>query len=355
MGQPLTGTEVQATYEALLKTPNNTTLVPGNTEPITDGAGNESALHLGINQVKLKGEYVQIESQSGQSGIVADAGTPSAAEINYYGTHSFQSATVEGLPFQTDYQISATDNGFGATIDITAQPSQTVTSSVQLLAGTNVTIDTTGNVMTINAAGGGGGSATVGGPIETLPWRARPANEVWISPYLLSGYGQSAGQSLDNPNQMHFIPFFAVPGKSLKNAYLNVATPQAGALLNIGLYKAVEISGVLYPSYVAALGTSVDASTGGNKTFLSGGNVTLPTDAANNMYFLGIQTSVGGIQLMRWTDPVAWGVLAYDIYRYNAVRYQAASFSLPTGNITNEANYGDATTDGAFVWYFQYN
>ena len=112
MGQPLTGTEVQATYEALLKTPNNTVLVTGNVEPITDGAGNESALQLGVDQVKLSGEFVNIEHPNGTSGIMIDTnnvGLP--ADLNYYGTHDFSNATVTGIGGGSGGGLVAGDGG----------------------------------------------------------------------------------------------------------------------------------------------------------------------------------------------------------------------------------------------------
>lgn len=108
MGQPLTGNEVQATYEGLLKTSSNATLATASLEPVSDGAGNDSALELAQTQARLKGEYVELANSTQSSGIVIDDAV--GDKVNYYGNHDFSGATVTGLPTAS----GGLQNGTGA-------------------------------------------------------------------------------------------------------------------------------------------------------------------------------------------------------------------------------------------------
>jgi hypothetical protein len=195
-----------------------------------------------------------------------------------------------------------------------------------------------------------------GGYGQCRPWVGNPfgSNPSWISPWLLTGYAQSGMQANSAENGMWFVPFTAVPGLTLKNLTIEISTAVAGGLVNVGLYKATAINGVLYPTFVATLGTNISASTTGIKNVLVSGSVTLPTDAADQMYFLGAQTNNTTIAFTRWTQVVQPGVMSEDIYRINAVQYNVpTTFNLPTGTIST--GFGAGITDGAMSFRFQYN
>ena len=165
MGQPLTGNEVQATYEGLLKTSSNATLATSTLEPVSDGAGNDSALELAQEQARLKGTYVEIANSTQGSGILIDEAQ--GDKVLYYGTQDFQFATVTGLPDNdTTYTISAQQDG--TNVDINLNGSDASVDTVTLVAGTNITLSQTGDNITIDAAGGGGGGLINGTGTNSL-------------------------------------------------------------------------------------------------------------------------------------------------------------------------------------------
>lgn len=289
----LNGQPINTSYSGLIKTDDNG-VVGAVEKRLTDGQGNP------------------LPMLAGTSGISFDGGV------------DFTAATVTGLP---------------------AGP-----------AGTNGTSGTNGTNGTSGTSGSGGGSSA-GGYGQSRPWVGNPfgsTNKSWISPWLLTGYTQSGMQATSTENGVWFVPFTAIPGLTLKNVTIEITTGVAGGLVNLGLYKATAIDGILYPTFVAALATNIDASSGGIKNALVSGSVLLPTDAADQMYFIGAQTNNTTIAFTRWDSVVQPGVISEDIYRINAVQYTVpTTFDLPTGTISS--GFGAGITDGAMSFRFQYN
>ena len=202
--------------------------------------------------------------------------------------------------------------------------------------------------------GGGGGSDT------TPTLSARPTvgspftqTDVWSNPWLLSGYSLS---SLANTgkivnNEMWMVPITLKEGLAFRTMKVNMQT--GGGLMNVGLYKATAINGLLYPEYAATIATNVDVSTAGFKTVLTSGNVVIPA-STDSRYFLAFQLSDITATLKTWSQVVSQNNISADIYRINAVACTTpTTFNLPTGALTTSTDF-EGTTDGAIDVQWQY-
>jgi len=124
----LTGNAINTSYQGLLKTTDNGAL--STTEKVmSDGLGNASTLSMGTNGA------------------------------TFTGTLDLTGATVTGLPVDpnTTYDLASAQDG--TNVDITLTGSDATVDTVQLTAGTNITLTEAAGSITIDAAGGGGGSA----------------------------------------------------------------------------------------------------------------------------------------------------------------------------------------------------
>jgi len=271
---------------------------------------------------------------------------------------SGSTGTFNNWSFGPQVGTSGTDgtSGTSGTNGITGTSGTSGTSGIDGSAGTSGTDGAAGTSGTSGSSGVSGGGGSTGGPMRSRPWvgvaYGDPVTDVWTTPYMLYSYSQSY-PVLTGANDIEFIPFFAAPGESFKNVKIHVSTGQPGGLLNVGLYKAIENNGVLFPEFVSIIANDVPADTGGMKLILSGGNIILPTDAADGLYFLAVQTNVTDISFVTWSNFVQPGVIANDIYRINGVGWQASSFALPTGQILT--GFSGGSTDSSICWYFQYN
>lgn len=123
MGTTLTGTQINNTYDGLIKVTDNGP-IGATPKLLTDGLGNDSKVAVGT------------------------LGT------TFTGTVSFGGATVTGLPDNdTTYDLLSAQSGANAEILLVG--SDSTTDIVTLVAGTNITLTDTGNNITIDAAGGG--------------------------------------------------------------------------------------------------------------------------------------------------------------------------------------------------------
>ena len=125
----LTGNAINTSYSGLLKTTDNGALT-ATAKVMTDGLGNNSTLQMGT------------------------------AGAIFTGTLDLTGATVTGLPVDpnTTYDFDAVQNGANVELDLNG--SDATQTTVTLTAGTNITLtNDANNNVTIDAAGGGGGSA----------------------------------------------------------------------------------------------------------------------------------------------------------------------------------------------------
>ena len=121
----LTGQQIDSSYQGILKTLDNAA-INGTNRVISDGVGNALPLEA------------------------------STTTIKFTGNADFTAATVTG-DNNTTYDLASAQDG--ANVDITLTGSDATVDTVQLTAGTNITLTETAGSITIDAAGGGGGSA----------------------------------------------------------------------------------------------------------------------------------------------------------------------------------------------------
>jgi hypothetical protein len=132
MGTTLTGSQIQNTYDGLIKTTDNTAIT-ATTKLISDGLGNDTCIKVGT------------------------AGT------DFLGAVDFSAATVSGLPDNnTTYDLASAQAAANVNVNLTG--SDATTDTVTIAAGTNITLTDNGsNQITIDASGGGGAAGLVSG------------------------------------------------------------------------------------------------------------------------------------------------------------------------------------------------
>ena len=125
MGTTLTGSQINNTYDGLIKTTDNTAL-SATTKLISDGLGNDSCIKVGT------------------------AGT------DFLGNVDFSAATVTGLPDNnTTYDLGSAQAGANVSVSLTG--SDATTDTVTLAAGTNITLTDNGSCqITIDSTGAAG-------------------------------------------------------------------------------------------------------------------------------------------------------------------------------------------------------
>lgn len=152
MGTSLINTKPKNTYTGLIKTTDSTPLST-TLKSISDGAGNDSALELATDKVKLTNP----EFTNGTYNV-------SSTELGYLDgvTSAIQTQinAKQGSLTLTTTGSSGAATLVGSTLNI-PQYSGGSSGVSQIVAGTNVTISPAGGtgVVTINATGGGGGGS----------------------------------------------------------------------------------------------------------------------------------------------------------------------------------------------------
>tara|TARA_R110000772_G_scaffold77311_2_gene166600 strand:+ start:1375 stop:2598 length:1224 start_codon:yes stop_codon:yes gene_type:complete len=142
---------IDLTFDGLLKTDNNTPF-DGTYQTITDGLGNKSGLQILNNGA---GNYGTVLSSDDlfTNGLAVDfSGISFGGSVDFQtSTVDFTNSTVVGLPTgsNTTYTLSGVENNPDGIIRLTG--SDATTNDVSLLAGTNVNMTTVGNQITINA------------------------------------------------------------------------------------------------------------------------------------------------------------------------------------------------------------
>lgn len=152
----LTGNAIQSSYLGLIKTTDNAA-ISGTAKAITDGAGNATNIQM------------------------------SNTSTNFVsGTVDFTGSTVSGLPVDpnTTYDLASAQNA--ANVDVTLTGSDATTDTVTLAAGTNITLTDNGsNQITIDAAGGGGGTTSFQGTAWTLSTQA--SSDIVYETFMIPG------------------------------------------------------------------------------------------------------------------------------------------------------------------------
>ena len=219
-----------------------------------------------------------------------------------------------------------------------------------------INIDATGALQIDSTPVGGGGGSDTTPILAARPTVGAPFGnntDVWSNPWLLSGYTLS---SLSNNNKivnngMWMVPVTLKEGLAFRTMKVNMQT--GGGSMNVGLYKATAINGVLFPEYAATIATNVDVSTGGFKTVLTSGNVVIPA-SPDSRYFLAFQLSDITATFKVWSQTVSQNNISQEIYRINAVACSTpTTFNLPTGALTTSTDFV-GTTSGAIDVQWQY-
>lgn len=276
MGQSLTGTEVQATYEGLLKTSSNAPLATSSLEPVSDGAGNDSALELAQEQARLKGTYVELANSTQTAGMIIDDAL--GDKVNYYGEQDFSAATITGLS-DTTYTISAAQDG--ADVDLNLNGSDATVDTVTLVAGTNVTLTQAGDSITIDAAGGGSGSDQEMYPVQTPLFQGY--SPVFGSYFTTSQpiIGQATFQSaVDfNSNRPMFGALYLEPGKSIPYVWFRVLNITGNTTYEWAVYDTWPNGAPKDRKYLSSF--SVSTGDGSTAWKFSGMDTYIPTTSAH--------------------------------------------------------------------------
>ena len=185
----LTGNAIQSSYLGLLKTLDNAAMSNAGFPQITDGAGNNSMLKMSQTELQLgsnintqyfkqyatgateikdaafsiydatSSQYVIVDATNAGVGSGANYFLATAAGSSIAGPLDLSGATITGLPVDpnTTYDLAAVASGANINLNLTG--SDATTDTVSIVAGTNITLSEAAGVVTIDAAGGGGGTA----------------------------------------------------------------------------------------------------------------------------------------------------------------------------------------------------
>ena len=191
----LNGTQINNTYPGLIKTTDNAELGVGTKKTITDGNGNDTPLQLAqqaigleqgnqkinINstQTKIEGDTVITQNATATQFVTVDATSANiGGTVNYLTTNDttaaftgaldLSGATVTGLPADVDTTYDLASAQDGANVDITLTGSDATVDTVQLTAGTNITLTEAAGSITIDASGGGAAGLVSGTGTDSL-------------------------------------------------------------------------------------------------------------------------------------------------------------------------------------------
>ena len=186
-----------------------------------------------------------------------------------------KTSDVNSIDF-TGTGVTATNVGNDVTVNITGG------GVTQIVAGTNVTISPAGGtgVVTVNAAGGGGGAAHI--LIKPVSGRLYNAKKS-------TTFG-SVGNNL-LANSIRFNPFLPANSLTISNLQININTAAVGSLARILIYS--DLNGA--PNSKLLESTSLDCSTTGTKTF-----TTSFTFTAGTTYWLGCYCNITIPNIMQY-------------------------------------------------------
>ncbi len=303
--------QIDQSYQGLIKTADNTSVKPFPPVALQYGDGTDTPIKMGEGP-----------GGSGLGDIIQLASGTASIDVNENGVTLTKVATIDAAAGTANIANGTYNFGFS----FPGAPATSVDFS---------------NATVTGLPSSGGADTTEGQAIT-------PAlnTNAYSIPWILSGYNKSTGKTM-NANDVYFIPFYANPGETIDEFYVRVQVAQAGATMNIGLYKAYAgtISGSKYtmPEYVGDIATGVDVSSSGKKSF-TGLNITLPSDAVGGCYWIGFQSDTASVALTKWSNWVAAERLIFnDIYRGNGVEKTNATFGLPTGQVDLSSQVSGST------------
>jgi|SaaInlV_125m_DNA_1040241.scaffolds.fasta_scaffold05528_9 trimeric autotransporter adhesin len=172
----LTGQQIDASYQGILKTLDNAGL-DGTNRVISDGVGTALPLEASTTTIKFTGNadftsatvtgdnnttYVINSVQDGANADIKltdalgnDSKVTLVSGTNVTLTNLGNDLTIDAADTNTTYSLGSVQDGSNADIVLTDQLGNT--SKATLVAGTNITLTNSGNDLTIAAAGGSAG------------------------------------------------------------------------------------------------------------------------------------------------------------------------------------------------------
>ena len=323
---------------------------------------NERSNVIGYDNTVSRGSHSILGEQNTSSSnysiaIVGNSNT-STGEKTFVGGHN-SGATATGAVALGDGVTAA------KTQTVSVKALETQTNSTPTAGGIIMTdaggterrlnIDAGGKLQIDSDSVGGGGADQAEG--QNITPALNGSGQVYSIPWILSGYSKGAARAFSG-NDMMFVPFYAKPGETIDDFYFRIQTAQAGALMNVALYKSYAATiqtnqKVLMPEYVATIATNVDVSTTGKKSF-TGLAQSLPSDAVGGMYWIGFLCDTAGVALTKWSNWVAAERIIYsDIYRGTGLDYNVGSMTIPTGQVNVSGATGSTDLPVDFAWTYE--
>ena len=310
----LNGQQINNTYSGLIKTTDNAAL--GATEKeITDGVGTASTLKLGT------------------------------ASASFVGTLDVTGATVTGLPVDpnTTYDLAAAQAGLN--VDITLTGSDATTDTVQLTAGTNITLTETAGNITIDAAGGGGGGSTPNLYTTSRGVSMYPAAvgsvKLWRTTYTANSYA-SAGFSQSN-GDMTATAMSLIPGQPIDSVGVYIQATAVAGTVDLALYKAAyDALGNITGGELEYNFGSIAATTAGLQTIVGAGHTLGAT--VEDTYWLCLLNNSGSAITVMGVSSTGVGESQAHSSMYATTLYRGTTYLTTPAGAVLPSSLIDGTT-----------
>lgn len=315
----LQGTKIKDTYPGLIKTSDNAVI--GATEKVLeDGQGNATTLSVGT------------------------------ASASFTGTLDLAGATVTGLS-DTTYDLASAQDG--ANVDITLTGSDASVDTVQLTAGTNITLTEAAGSITIDAAGGGGGGSTPPMSMNVLP----PSKgsflndaESWRTWVYTTGY--SLANTNVNDSQSSYGVFPMYEGATISSIQFQVGTAVAASDIWCAIYRiGTDANGqMILTDRLLDCGTASSETTGTKQLDLAT-PFTMPAGETFGAVGIIIGGNTTGTTCKSWSNAVWNGnggrAVSNTFYR-NMELLITTDYSSPPESLS-AATYSHNTSKGIYI------
>jgi hypothetical protein len=353
----LTGQQIQNSYQGLLKTEGNSAIGIGRTK-ITDGVGTNTGMFF-WKQYGLAGVDNSYDTTQNPQWVIGNdnfsvfntpLGASSTTQLTFgdndeYATYYIQQNRFGSVTYFTAKEgqahiFTGFNNNSPIRMNTYNSPNnsdnwftgyQNSVSSLNFDSGTgDLTLGRADNAdLTVNIPTGGGGSGTDTKSLHNsrsigVSLFGSPATS-WKMTHQTSGYS-TQNYTITSGNEFMVVPFTEEAGNTIDDLQFYVSTAQAGATVNLHLYKAYKktlASGqvVLDGEFVNDIGLNIDCSTTGFKT-LTGLGLSLPS-TEDSVYFIlyrmenGTNVQLHGIAESQIINPnnaiFLSGTIAYRI------------------------------------------